>query len=175
MISPLVRRSSLAVASAGLVTLLLAGCTAEIQHGVEDLSNGHVREVSYATGTEGLDSDDLTIPSWIPEEATEITEKIRTTGSERIMRLHLDAADLADVCTPWPSDTPPKRAARTVDGQPDIEYRSSATLEAEWWKPSAEQHATFVCDDEWWVTIDHDWVYAFSPERTNTVIETPEG
>lgn len=133
------------MAVTGMMTAVaLAGCG--LNDDVTENRNGHVKTVDYASGKEGKDNQDARLPSWVPDEAKSVTEVIRTTGSERILRFTFGGVAMSDACVPG-------EAARTA-----------ASLTADWWPRGQEEKADQVCDQDWHVHVDGDTVYAFKPE-----------
>lgn len=135
------------LAGAGIAgMLLLTGCG--LQEALTEKSNGHVKNVGYPTGTEGKNDQDAKLPSWVPDQASAVTEAIRTTGMERILRFTSTA--LPATCVPSPAS------------------KTAATLTAGWWPDGTETRTNQVCDG-WHVRKDGDTVFAFKPE---TVAQT---
>jgi hypothetical protein len=133
------------VAVAGITAVVaLAGCG--LSDAVTEKSNGHVKTVDYTNGKEGKDNKEARLPDWVPDQATSVSEVIRTTGSERILRF--TAAD-----TGLPATCVPGAAAKTA-----------ATLTTDWWPHGQEGKTDQICDDDWHVYVDADTVYAFKPE-----------
>ncbi|MFI5590689.1 hypothetical protein ACIA5G_36975 [Amycolatopsis sp. NPDC051758] len=124
------------------LALTLSGCG--LKDGIEENGNGHVKNAAFTTGAEGKKDADTRLPSWVPDEAKSVTEAIRTTGSERILRF--TTADVPATCTP-------AAAAKTA-----------ATLTASWWPGGTEGRTDRVCGDGWHVLKASDAVYAFKPE-----------
>lgn len=123
----------------------LAGC-GHLSESVTENSNGHVKTVGYASGEEGKANQDARLPDWVPDQASSVTEVIRTTGSERILRFTSADAEL-------PADCVPGTASKTA-----------ATLTADWWPQGQESKTDQVCDSDWHVYVERDTVYAFRPE-----------
>jgi hypothetical protein len=136
-----VRITGMAVAGVS-AAVALAGCG--LSEAVTEHGNGHVKTVDYASGDEGKDNQDARLPDWVPDQAKSVTEVIRTTGSERILRF--TSAGLPDAC---------------VSGAAS---KTAATLTADWWPSGQEGKTDQVCDDDWHVYVDGDTVYAFVPE-----------
>ena len=130
--------------SGALAVVALAGCG--LDEAVTEKSNGHVKTVDYASGKEGKDNQEAKLPGWVPDQAKSVTEVIRTTGSERILRFTSGDAELPAACIPG-------AAAPTA-----------ASLTADWWPRGQEEKADQVCDQDWHVYVDGDTVYAFKPE-----------
>jgi len=133
------------VALAGVTAVVaLAGCG--LSEAVSENRNGHVKTVGYASGEEGKANEEARLPDWVPDQARSLTEVIRTTGSERILRFTAAEAGLPDACVSG-------AAAETA-----------ATLTADWWPRGQESKTDQVCDGDWHVYVEGDAVYAFSPE-----------
>ncbi|KZB81562.1 hypothetical protein [Amycolatopsis regifaucium] len=122
-------------------TVTLAGCG--LKESLTEKANGHVKAVGYPTGAEGKRDKDARLPEWVPDKAASVTEVIRTTGSERLLRF--TGGELPDLCVPGPA------APRT------------ATLIAPWWPQGQESRTDKVCG-EWHVLVQDGAVYAFKPE-----------
>ncbi|HEY2062588.1 MAG TPA: hypothetical protein VGH57_29745 [Amycolatopsis sp.] len=136
-------RAGAAVAGVAVASAL-AGCG--LSEAVTEKANGHVKTVEYQTGTEGKASRDVQLPGWVPDQAQSVSEVIRTTGSERILRYTAAGAKLPATCLPGPA---PKTAP---------------TLTADWWPNGQETKADKICDAVWHVSTDGTTVYAYKPE-----------
>jgi hypothetical protein len=128
-----------ALALAAVATL--TGCG--LKEGIDENANGHVKTVGYASGAEGKNDQEARLPGWVPDQAKSVTEVIRTTGSERILRF--TTATLPATC---------------VLGAPT---KAAATLTADWWPRGAETKTDRVCED-WHVFAADGAVFAFKPE-----------
>ncbi|MEU4672454.1 hypothetical protein AB0F91_31875 [Amycolatopsis sp. NPDC023774] len=106
----------------------------------------HVKNVSSGTGAIGKADADARLPSWLPDDATAVTEVIRTTGSERILRYTPGDSGLPATCVKGPAS-----AIR-------------ATLSADWWPAGQEHRTDRVCDADWHVIADEGLIYAYRPE-----------
>ncbi|WP_037369193.1 hypothetical protein [Amycolatopsis orientalis] len=126
---------------AALATITSCGLGASL----EEKSNGHVKAVSYDTGKQGKANPDARLPSWVPDDAKSVTELIRTTGSERLLRY-----------LPGPSSLP----ARCKPGKAEAK---APTLTADWW-PAGEHKRTDKDCDGWHVAVEPDGVYAYQVE-----------
>lgn len=134
------------VAVAGVMTVVaLAGCGG-LSEAVTEHGNGHVKMVTYASGKEGKDNKDAQLPDWVPDQAKSVTEVIRTTGSERVLRFTSADAGSLTACEPGAAAT------------------TAATLIADWWPRGQESKTDQICDGDWHVYVDGDTVYAFKPE-----------
>jgi hypothetical protein len=133
--------AGVAVASA------LAGCG--LSEAVTEKSNGHVKTADYPNGLEGKRNQDLQLPGWVPDRAQSVSEVIRTTGSERILRYSSAGTELPGTCVP---SAAPKTAP---------------TLSADWWPQGQETKTTKVCDAVWHVSADGTTVYAYKPETVD--------
>ncbi|QRP46582.1 hypothetical protein [Amycolatopsis sp. FDAARGOS 1241] len=109
----------------------------------------HAKNVSYVTGAQGKADADARLPGWVPDDATAVTEAIRTTGSERILRYTPGASGLPATCAPGPAPAKP------------------ATLSAGWWPARQEKRTDRVCDGDWHVVEDHGDMYAYKPETVS--------
>ncbi|WP_414941452.1 hypothetical protein [Amycolatopsis sp. cmx-11-51] len=130
-----------AALAAATATFALTGCG--LKEGLTEKANGHVKTVGYPTGAEGKRHEDARLPEWVPDKAASVTEVIRTTGSERILRFTGGA--LPAECVPGPAAT------------------RSATLVAQWWPKGQESRTDKVCG-EWHVLVQGGDVFAFKPE-----------
>lgn len=122
----------------------LAGCG--LAEGLTASSTGHVKTVGYDTGAAGKNNDDTRLPAWMPDEARSISEAIRTTGTERVLRMRLDDPALLDSCHASPSPAKPP------------------TLPVPWWPTDEHTKATLLCDSDWYVSLEGTTVYAYRPE-----------
>jgi len=130
-----------AVLAAATATVALSGCG--LKEGLTEKANGHVKTVGYPTGAEGKRDEKARLPEWVPDRARSVTEVIRTTGSERILRF--TGGTLPAGCVPGPAAT------------------QAATLVAQWWPQGQESRTDKVCG-EWHVLVQGDDVFAFKPE-----------
>ncbi|GAB3712955.1 hypothetical protein GCM10027598_19920 [Amycolatopsis oliviviridis] len=130
-----------AVLAAATATVALSGCG--LKEGLTEKANGHVKTVGYTTGAEGKRDKDARLPDWVPDRARSVTEVIRTTGSERILRF--TGGTLPAECAPGAAAT------------------QAATLAAQWWPEGQESRTDKVCG-EWHVLVQGDDVFAFKPE-----------
>src|ERR1700754_2375794 len=97
-------------------------------------------------GKKVSDDPDPRLPSWVPDDATAVTETIRTTGSERILRY-----------TPGGSGLPASCVKGAASATP-------ATLSADWWPAGQERRTDRVCDTDWHIVSDQGLIYAYKPE-----------
>ncbi|MFF1879516.1 hypothetical protein [Leifsonia sp. NPDC058230] len=164
------KRKVLAASSLAIVTALaLSSCS--VFDAITENQQGHIRAIAYATGAEGLASTDATLPSWVPADARDIKEKIRTTGSERILIMRSTLRDLPGNCEAHTPGTPIERAPKKLDSGATLTYLGVPTIEATWWPEGVEKKASVVCDGSWWIASEGEQLYAFSPERSTTKIE----
>ncbi|ALE04886.1 hypothetical protein AL755_04190 [Arthrobacter sp. ERGS1:01] len=111
------------------------------------------------------------LPSWIPEQAADIKEVLRTTGSERI--IVMKNVTLPSSCKAIPIGQKPAPADDAESHFKAVDYSTGvATLKADWWPAGTEQKASSLCG-KWWVTVDGESTYAYSPEL-KTVMENIE-
>ncbi|KAA9155923.1 hypothetical protein FPZ12_028810 [Amycolatopsis acidicola] len=122
----------------------LAGCG--VVDAIGDNTNGHVKTVDYDTGAAGKTDDDVRLPGWVPDQARAISEAVRTTGTERILKMRLDDTELLSSCQ---ASSPPAKAP---------------TLSTPWWPTTTHTKATLLCDADWYITKDGNTVYAYRPE-----------
>lgn len=137
-------RSAAVLVFGATAGIALSGCG--LSEGVKEKSNGHVKTVTYATATAGKSDQDARLPTWIPDGARSVSEAIRTTGSERILRFTLDDSKTLKAC---------HRAAAS---------RTPATLTASWWPKGQESKTDTVCASDWYVLEQGATVYAYRPE-----------
>jgi hypothetical protein len=128
--------------------LVIAGGAAAAAFALTGNGDRHVLTVNYPSGVEGKHNKDAALPGWVPDEARSVTEVVRTTGSERLLRFTSGVA-LPDTCGQG-------KASPTA-----------ATLSADWWPRGQERRTNQVCDENWHVFVDGDTVYAFRPETTD--------
>jgi hypothetical protein len=66
----------------GVAAVALAGCgsAGSLSQSVQQKLNGHVETVDYATGAIGKSNQNARLPSWVPDQASSVSEAIRTTG-----------------------------------------------------------------------------------------------
>ena len=136
-------RAGAAVAGVAVASAL-AGCG--LSQAVSEKVSGHVKTVEYRTGTEGKADADARLPGWVPDQAQSVSEVIRTTGSERILRYTSAGTNLPGACLPGAA---PKTAP---------------TLTADWWPHGQETKTDKICDAVWNVSTDGTTVYAYKPE-----------
>jgi hypothetical protein len=129
----------------GVTAVALTGCgtTGSL---IQQKRNGHVEPVNYATGAIGKSNQDARLPSWVPDQASSVSEVIRTTGSERILRFTLSDPKTLTSCRPASAS------------------RTKATLTASWWPSGQESKTDQVCDTDWYVLVKAATVYAYRPE-----------
>jgi hypothetical protein len=138
---------SVAALVIGAAAFALAGCSS-VTEGLNEKSNGHVKTLDYATGTVGKSDQEARLPSWVPDQARSVSEAIRTTGLERILRFTLDDPKVLTVCRP-----------AVASGTP-------ATLTALWWPSGQEFKTDKLCDPDCYVLVQGTTVYAYRPETT---------
>lgn len=126
---------------AALATVASCGLGAS----VEEKSNGHVKAVSYDTGKQGKANPDARLPSWVPDDAKSVTELIRTTGSERILRYQPGLSGLPALCKPGKAEA------------------KAPTLTADWWPAGEHKRMDKDCDG-WHVAVEADGVFAYQAE-----------
>jgi hypothetical protein len=129
----------------GVAAVALAGCgsTGTL---IQQKRNGHVETVDYATGAIGKSNQNARLPSWVPDQASSVSEAIRTTGSERILRFTLSGPETLTACRP-----------ASASG-------TKATLTASWWPSGEESKTDQVCGTDWHVLVQATTVYAYHPE-----------
>ncbi|MET9266774.1 hypothetical protein [Amycolatopsis sp. NPDC004079] len=137
-------RNKAVLAATGIAALAtVASCG--LGSSIEEKSNGHVKAVSYDTGKQGKANPDARLPSWVPDDAKSVTELIRTTGSERILRYQPGPSGLPSLCKPGKAEA------------------KSPTLTADWW-PAGEHKRTDKDCGGWHVAVENDGVYGYQAE-----------
>lgn len=137
-------RNKAVLAATGIAALAtVASCG--LGASVEEKSNGHVKAVSYDTGKQGKANADARLPSWVPDDAKSVTELIRTTGSERILRYQPGPSGLPALCKPGKAEA------------------KAPTLTADWW-PAGEHKRTDTDCGGWHVAVETDGVFAYQVE-----------
>jgi hypothetical protein len=126
------------------LVITLSGCG--LNESLHEKSNGHVKTVHYATGSAGKSDQEARLPSWLPDQAGSVSEAIRTTGTERILRFTLDNPKVLTAC------------------RPAVASRTPATLTASWWPSGQESNTNTLCDTDWHVLMQGTAVYAYHPE-----------
>ena len=129
----------------GVAAVALAGCGSAGSL-IQQKRNGHVETVDYATGAIGKGNQNARLPSWVPDQASSVSEAIRTTGSERILRFTLSDPQTPAACRPASAS------------------RTKATLTASWWPSGEESKTNQLCGTDWHVLVQATTVYAFRPE-----------
>lgn len=137
-------RSAAALVIGVTAAIALAGCG--LTESLNEKSNGHVKTVDYATGAAGKRDQNARLPSWMPDQARSVSETIRTTGSERILRFTLDDPKVLTAC------------------RPAVASRKPATLTASWWPSGQASKTDTLCDTDWYVLTEGTTVYAYRPE-----------
>lgn len=132
----------------GIAAVALAGCgsTRSLGHSIQQKANGHVETVDYATGAVGKSNQNSRLPSWVPDQASSVSEAIRTTGSERILRFTLSDPKTLTACRPAGAS------------------HTKATLTASWWPSGQESRTNQLCGTDWYILVQATTVYAFRPE-----------
>lgn len=111
----------------------------------------------FDTGSEGKSVQVL--PDWVPDDAAAVRMVARAGGEEHILTMRTSPDRLPASCTP----AHPAEAADSAD------YRRVSTLSADWWSTEQEQAATIMCGS-WWVVVEGDSLYAFTPERRTVAV-----
>ncbi|MBM6622454.1 hypothetical protein JTF08_12615 [Micrococcaceae bacterium RIT802] len=169
-------RTLMAVTGVGAVLLTATGCSAiALPTGAE-----YDKSASYEF-TDLQDADARRVlPSWTPEDASNIKEEQRTTGNERLIVMDVAAQRTPSPCTAL--ETPGLPTAAEIqrglaqEGTPraDVkdqaaDQRTTALLEADWWPAGREDKATHLCG-KWWISVEDGTLYAYTPE-THSVAE----
>ncbi|MFF2452480.1 hypothetical protein [Isoptericola sp. NPDC058082] len=154
----------LALASVVAVTTTACGAITEA---LSERGSGHTKAFAYDSGADGKADEGL--PSWVPDDASDVQGVFRTTGDEVILTMDADVTSLPSDCTSVDADHPlvakPARGTLTAD-----DYRTGSTLEADWWATGQEQDATLQCGG-WWVGTQDGDLFAFTPELKAVQIE----
>ncbi|GAB3370220.1 hypothetical protein [Amycolatopsis echigonensis] len=127
------------------IAALAAVASCGLGASVEEKSNGHVKAVSYDTGKQGKANPDARLPSWVPDDAKSVTELIRTTGSERILRYQPGLSGLPELCKPGKAEA------------------KAPTLTADWWPAGEHKRMDKDCGG-WHVAVEADGVFAYQAE-----------
>jgi hypothetical protein len=132
----------------GVASVALAGCGSAggLSQGIQQKLDRHVETVDYATGAIGKGNQSARLPSWVPDQASSVSEAIRTTGSERILRFTLGDPKTLAGCHPASAS------------------RTKATLTASWWPSGEESKSDQLCGTGWHVLVRATTVYAYRPE-----------
>lgn len=163
------RRKTPILASASvLAALVLAGCSSLGIESTYDKSASH----EFSTGAEG--KEQKVLPAWVPDEATNIKEVVRTTGNERILRMDHPGA-LPRSCVAIAETGMPTVAElaeglelegpapmQEIAGRVDSQYQTPL-LAADWWPTGQENLTTHLCG-KWWVARDAGGITAYAPE-----------
>lgn len=148
------KKTAQAITVAIGAALVLSACST----GINGNPNDKQESKSFSSAKDGAGI----LPNWIPDSATDIKEVIRTTGSERI--IVMKNGTLPNSCKTLPAGQKPVPVDDAESETKANEYRTGpATLQADWWPVGIEQKATSQCG-KWWVTVDGDYTYAYSPE-----------
>ena len=149
--------------------LALTGCSALGFESKYDKQSSY----EFDSGVEG--KDQKVLPEWLPNEAVNVKEIVRSTGNERILRAGLagalppGCAAIAETGNPTPAELSaglerqqPSSTAEEIKEQLDSQYQSPL-LSAEWWPTSQENQTTRLCG-KWWVSQEGGTLSAFVPE-----------
>jgi hypothetical protein len=150
---------------AAVTVLAISGCGA-IGDSLRGQDDGDVKTYEFTTGADGKAED--VIPEWVPDGAKRVRYVMRTTGDERLMVMRATAAALPDSCEEVPQDELGPRPVRA--GQKPDDYRTDATLTAQWWDEGREHKSTIMCG-AWWVSPVGDSLFGFRPELKSVQIE----
>lgn len=142
------RRTAALLGTAAVIVAAMSGCSAV--SGV--LNRGSASAWEFDTGSEGKSAQVL--PDWVPDDAAAVRMVARAGGEEHILTMRTSPDRLPDSCT----SADPTKATDSSD------YRRVSTLSADWWSTEQEQAATIMCGS-WWVAVEGDSLYAFTPER----------
>lgn len=151
-----------------LAALALTGCSVLGIESTYDKSASH----EFATGAEGKEK--RVVPSWVPDEATNLKEIVRTTGNERILRMEFGGAlpasctAIAETGRPSPAelsaglDAEDPAAAQELAERVEAQYQTPL-LAADWWPTGQEEKTTHLCG-KWWVSREAGHLSAYAPE-----------
>jgi hypothetical protein len=137
-------RSKAVLAAAG-IGVIAAVSACGLGDSLQDKANDHVKAVSYETGEQGKANADAKLPSWVPDDAKSVTELIRTTGSERMLRYQPGASGLPASCKPGRAEA------------------KAPTMTADWWPDGQHKRTDRDCDG-WHVAVESDAVYGYRAE-----------
>lgn len=163
------RTLALAVTAAA-ATVALTACT-------DPATPNHIETATAATGITA--KADHIAPSWLPDDATDVSVKRRTTGNERILVAsytgRLDAPGCFPIAEPGNPNTRELERAYAADDLTKnasvTDFTTSPSLTANWWPNGQEKKTTMLCH-RWWVSVDDGKIYAFSPEM-KMIAENP--
>lgn len=118
-------------------------------------------------------------PTWLPDDARDVTVKRRTTGNERILVAsytgRLDAPGCFAIAEPGQPNAQELNRAYAADDLTKnatvADFTTRPSLSASWWPGGQEKKTRLMCD-RWWVTVDGGKIYAFSPEM-KMIAENP--
>ncbi|WP_417217760.1 hypothetical protein [Arthrobacter sp.] len=131
--------------------------------------------------TQGYDFKDLqdsnaqkVLPSWTPEDATNIKEEQRTTGNERLLVMDVATNKAPGTCKALKTPGKPtaseierglvaEGASRSEAADEAAQQYTTPLLEADWWPRDQQENATHLCG-KWWVSVEDGKLYAYSPE-----------
>jgi len=155
-----------------LVALGLA-LSASLLAGACGIIPSETAEKKAKDGATGKESGLLA--EWVPDDATDVVVKQRTTGAERLLTATYDG-DLADVCEPVSEEGAPSRdelvAAYASDERTRRltvdEMATVRTLEADWWPEGQEDRTTLLCG-RWWVSQEDGTIFAFTPDLATAI------
>ncbi|NED94795.1 hypothetical protein G1H11_05670 [Phytoactinopolyspora alkaliphila] len=162
------RTRILSLMLAALTVLAVSACGA-ISESLRRGDNGDVKTFEFTRGADGK-ADDV-IPDWVPDDATHVRYVMRTTGDERLLVMRATADALPDSCEEVSADELRPRPVRAGE-EPD-DYRTDATLTAQWWDEGREHKSTITCGP-WWISPVGDSLFAFRPELKSVQIEEPQ-
>lgn len=152
-------RTLAAVAVLAAAGLSLAACDAGPFSTNMDKTEDHAWSSLEADGAKNI------TPDWIPAAATDLKERVRTTGNERILSYAGTLAGLPATCSALPAGTKAVPVVEGITATPK-DFLSTATLTADWWPAGQEEKTTTMCG-KWWVSEADGRVYAFAPELTS--------
>lgn len=162
------RTSSLVAAGLALTLPLLGAC------GIVPSETAEKKATDGATGKEsGLLAD------WVPDDATDVVVKQRTTGAERLLVATYDG-ELPEDCAPIGEQGAPSRdelvAAYASDERTRRltvdEMATVRTLEADWWPEGQEDRTTVLCG-RWWVSHEDGTLFGFTPDLATALGGVP--
>lgn len=157
------------LAAATLITALsLTGCAGIDLGSKYDKTATH----EFSSGAEGKQKEVL--PSWVPDEASNIKEVVRSTGNERIIRMDYAGA-IPTACTKIevpgkPTGTEITAGLKTEGAAANkdlTEYMKNQyetpLLSADWWPSGQESKTTHLCG-KWWISQQDGTLSAYTPE-----------
>ncbi|PQZ96421.1 hypothetical protein CQ018_03990 [Arthrobacter sp. MYb227] len=151
-----------------LAVLALTGC------GAIDLGPKYDKTATHEFDSGAAGKQQQVLPRWVPDEATNIKEVIRSTGNERMIRMDYAGA-IPSACKtiegPGKPTSEEIAAGLKIEGiavDKDLtEYMKNQyetpLLSADWWPTGQETKTTHLCG-KWWISQQDGILNAYTPE-----------